>query len=680
MVTEVDSLRVRIEADLGDIRRELRSLNRQVDKTQSGISKSFAAIGKSAKQLGAAVAVALAVRGTSSLVSFLSDVEEMRDKSAIVFGEFVDDVRAQLVEFGREVGRSSAELEGMAASIQDTFVPLGFAREEAAKMAVETTKLAVDVASLNNAADADVMKAFQSAIVGNHETVQRFGVIINQAAIDAELFRMGLNKSAKDATELEKVQARLNIITRGTSDAHGNAAATASSFANQAKGLKAELENLATEGFGPILDFATDSVTAIREVVKALTKIAPEIEKTLDIILDVFGAVAGQFTNMAIEAIEAIGDILGALNDVVEAVGDFTVEQATERVANFRKEVERLTKSVEDAESDNAKRFAERGLQVAKNRLKEAEALAKLLGADLEKPKPKSDMVVTPADDKEDEDKPTKPLIDLKKRTDEAKKAADELRASQESLVEEAVRIREAEDPLLALTNRLKEISILQKDFPNDFETLRAEASKAYAEATDGASEYKEQIEQLSSSISSGFASAFTSIIDGSKSAGEAFKDFAKTVIDSIIEIAIQEAIAKPLGGMLGGFLGDMLGTFGGSSTPGMSTGFTDNLGFGVAATGGSINPNRPYIVGERGPEIVVPKSASSVINSNNTRSAMSGGGAPVVVNQSINFATGISQTVRAEVINLLPQISEAAKAAVADSKQRGGRFSKAFA
>jgi hypothetical protein len=166
MVTEVDSLRVRIEADLGDIRRELRSLNRQVDKTQSGISKSFAAIGRSAKGLAVGLGAALAVQGTRSLVNFLSDVEEMQGKSSVVFGEFVTDVRKQLREFGSEVGRSAVELEGMAASIQDTFVPLGFARGEAAKMAVEVTRLATDVGSFNNVADAEVMRAFQSAIVG----------------------------------------------------------------------------------------------------------------------------------------------------------------------------------------------------------------------------------------------------------------------------------------------------------------------------------------------------------------------------------------------------------------------------------------------------------------------------------------------------------------------------------
>jgi hypothetical protein len=53
-------------------------------------------------------------------------------------------------------------------------------------------------------------------------------------------------------------------------------------------------------------------------------------------------------------------------------------------------------------------------------------------------------------------------------------------------------------------------------------------------------------------------------------------------------------------------------------------------------------------------------------------------GGASVV--QNFNITTGVQQTVRAEIMNMMPQIAEAAKAAVADGKQRGGSYSAAFA
>ena len=91
-----------------------------------------------------------AVKAGSYIVNLASDIEEMQGKSKVVFGEFRDQVVSDLEAFGDAVGRSTFELEGMASSIQDTFVPMGFARGAAADLSVELTKLAVDVASFNN--------------------------------------------------------------------------------------------------------------------------------------------------------------------------------------------------------------------------------------------------------------------------------------------------------------------------------------------------------------------------------------------------------------------------------------------------------------------------------------------------------------------------------------------------
>ena len=78
-------------------------------------------------------------------------------------------------------------------------------------------------------------------------------------------------------------------------------------------------------------------------------------------------------------------------------------------------------------------------------------------------------------------------------------------------------------------------------------------------------------------------------------------------------------------------------------------------------------------MVGENGPELFVPSASGSI----QPNGRMGAGG--VTINQSINFSTGITNTVRAEVLNLMPQIQEATKAAVANSRQRGGSFSKAM-
>jgi hypothetical protein len=93
-------------------------------------------------------------------------------------------------------------------------------------------------------------------------------------------------------------------------------------------------------------------------------------------------------------------------------------------------------------------------------------------------------------------------------------------------------------------------------------------------------------------------------------------------------------------------------------------------------AGGGSVAPNRAVMVGERGPEIFVPNSGGKIVPNHNMKSL---GGQETVINQNINITTGVSQTVRAEVLNMLPAIKQETLQAVADSRLRGGTFGAAF-
>ena len=104
-----------------------------------------------------------------------------------------------------------------------------------------------------------------------------------------------------------------------------------------------------------------------------------------------------------------------------------------------------------------------------------------------------------------------------------------------------------------------------------------------------------------------------------------------------------------------------------------------DNKSFANGrALGGQVRAGESYLVGERGPELLTMGTSGKVTSNDALKN--SGNGADVVINQTINVTTGIQSTVRAEIVALMPQISNAAKGAVADARLRGGNFSKAMA
>ncbi len=191
---------------------------------------------------------AYAIRGLShALIDLGSDAQETRGKFTAVFKEQT----AAALEFVRGTAtalhRSKLDLEDWMATFQDTFVPLGFARREARTMAQTLTRLSIDLASFNNKTEPEVIRDLQSAMVGNHETMRKYGVIITAATLDQQLLNMGITGGVRAATEQQKAMARLQMILASTTDAQGDAARTAGSFANQSRAVKAQLKDLGVE-------------------------------------------------------------------------------------------------------------------------------------------------------------------------------------------------------------------------------------------------------------------------------------------------------------------------------------------------------------------------------------------------------------------------------------------------
>ena len=150
-------------------------------------------------------------------------------------------------------------------------------------------------------------------------------------------------------------------------------------------------------------------------------------------------------------------------------------------------------------------------------------------------------------------------------------------------------------------------------------------------------------------------------------------QDLQKTVIQVLILDRLKKAITGALTGSATGGLTPtrmlQIALGGGGATTATEGSF---------ATGGAIQANRPALVGERGPELFVPRTAGAITPSSLTPSKM-GGGTPLVINQNLNFALGVTNTVRSEIANLLPSIQQSTISAVADAKVRGGKFAKAF-
>jgi hypothetical protein len=190
------------------------------------------------------------------------------------------------------------------------------------------------------------------------------------------------------------------------------------------------------------------------------------------------------------------------------------------------------------------------------------------------------------------------------------------------------------------------------------------ETSKTYRkqlmELADAAKDMQRNMESAAVRGIKSLEDALVDVTMGTASAKDAFKSMARSIISDLIRIQIQKnitgQIAAGMGGATGGNIFSTIGSFIG----------------GFFADGGRPPRNKVSVVGEKGAELFVPDSAGTIVPNDKI-----GGG--VTVHQTINLSAGVSQTVRAEVIGMLPQIQEASKAAVLEARRRGGSYASAF-
>ena len=243
VVKKLNSTNKKLENSQKRLRRSTSTLTKAQKKAQAGLLGMGHAARNTAgafsvlrsQMLLASFGAALVVKPMIDMANAAAKAEETLNKANVVFGRNIDIVQRWAEALGNSVGRASSTLMEMASTLQDTFVPLGFTRDAATKLSTSLTKLALDIASFNNKADADVVRDFQSAIVGNHETVRKYGIVISEAVLKQEAMRLGLSRGSGELTNSAKVQARLSLIMKGSADAMGDLDRTQQEYANTVK-------------------------------------------------------------------------------------------------------------------------------------------------------------------------------------------------------------------------------------------------------------------------------------------------------------------------------------------------------------------------------------------------------------------------------------------------------------
>ena len=181
-----------------------------------------------------------------------------------------------------------------------------------------------------------------------------------------------------------------------------------------------------------------------------------------------------------------------------------------------------------------------------------------------------------------------------------------------------------------------------------------------YELATNAALQMQEQVaDAFANSIGQGL----TDMVEGTKTVGEAFKSMARDIISELFQILVVQQLVSGIKGLFG--FADGAAFSGGEVTAFASGGVVSSPTLFPMANGTGL-------MGEAGPEAILPLSRG---NDGKLGVKMNGGGgSKTEVTQIFHISTGVAQTVRAEMLDLLPQLKEQTIQAVTDANRRSAR------
>lgn len=198
------------------------------------------------------------------------------------------------------------------------------------------------------------------------------------------------------------------------------------------------------------------------------------------------------------------------------------------------------------------------------------------------------------------------------------------------------------------------------------------EAGEAYLEAERAQADALKEKEELWRSLGFTMSSYFEKAVLQVRKWSDAL-EVGKALMMDVAQIAFRELVTKPIGigvteavkGFGTGFSWDKLFGGGGGMAPGASV---DELAFVPGrAAGGSVHGGRPYMVGEAGPELFVPRSSGAIVPND----ALGGGRSEI----HIHFTAGTPAAMRDAVYEMLPLISDAASGRTLAQLQAAGKL-----
>lgn len=452
-------------------------------------------------------------------------------------------------------------------------------------------------------------------------------------ALDVGAWESGAKKAARGMRDLE------SFVTRSLSGMAAKGAKFGLGFfgaESAAKLLEKEIKHV-VGNLDKIPGMTPEQIASVRQ----FEGVVASAKSTLDSM--VASSLAG--TVAVAEALRVQMDTVRFGEEEAKRLQSERIAAAKQAVAESPENVKKLTEAKRDlasAEAELAQVGESRAATITRLR-KEAEAMKEGVGSKDDNDPSKVEAL---ADATRKQTAAEEQYLKLK---EDVAKAESEAGAALQFYSGVALTGRESVEALSQAVATLQyELSTLTGDSPEIMEMRLKKLEELRKRAT-ALEKATERVDEVARELGMTFSSAFEdAIVDGEK-----LSDLLRGLAKDVARLFLREQVTKPGAAMLTDFFKGMF-----------------------RADGGPVTGGQPYIVGERGPELMVPNSAGTVVPNHALRSGVAAAPSQVF-NLTYNFATGVT---RQEIAGLIPHLVESSKRAVLNAVNRGGTARQAFA
>lgn len=287
-------------------------------KFKGGISGIGAGIGRLIGPAIAAVGVAEVGRGMADIINKAGQLEQSVGAIDSVFKESAGQMHAWSDQAATSVGLSKNEFNELGTLIGAQLKNGGTAISELAPKTNELIGLGADLSSMFGGTTREAVEALSSALKGERDPIERYGVSLKQAEIDAKAASLGFEKVGGSFSNEAQQAATLALIMEQTKDAHGNFARESDTYAHKVQVLSQQWENFTTGLGQAFLPVAMSALDWLMGLGPAIQPVAEEFGRLGTLLF------SGDYTG-PIFGLEEDNPVIGILAGIRDAV-DSTIQ------------------------------------------------------------------------------------------------------------------------------------------------------------------------------------------------------------------------------------------------------------------------------------------------------------------------------------------------------------------